>query len=71
MAFAGRGRRRWMAAGMGGAGLAWGDMQVLSTNSPAIALYRRSGFQQTGEIADMFRIDGLSFGYTNMSKRIA
>ena len=29
-------------------GLAWIDLQVLSVNQPAIALYRRAGFIQTG-----------------------
>ena len=48
-------------------GLAWIDLQVLSVNQPAIALYRRAGFIQTGEVADMFRIDGQQFAYTSMA----
>ena len=52
------------------AGFAWIDLQVLSVNAPAIKLYQRSGFQKTGEIPDLFRIDGLSFAYTGMSKRL-
>lgn len=52
------------------AALDWIDLQVLSVNQPAIRLYRRAGFAHTGEIADMFRIDGRSFDFTNMSKRI-
>lgn len=47
--------------------LAWIDLEVLSGNAPARALYRRAGFVQTGEIADMFRIDGERLGYCYMS----
>lgn len=50
--------------------LDWIDLQVLSVNTPAIALYRRNGFVQTGEIPDLFRIDGQSLAYTSMSKRL-
>jgi RimJ/RimL family protein N-acetyltransferase len=50
------------------AGLAWIDLQVLSVNLPAIGLYQRCGFEKTGELADMFRLDGGSFAYTSMSK---
>ena len=53
------------------AALDWIDLQVLSVNQPAIRLYQRAGFAQTSEIADMFRIDGRSFAFTNMSKRIS
>lgn len=47
--------------------LEWIDLEVLSVNEPARALYRKSGFQQTGEIPDMFRIDGERLAYTLMS----
>jgi RimJ/RimL family protein N-acetyltransferase len=50
--------------------LRWIDLQVLSINAPAINLYLRNGFVKTGEVADMFDIDGQSFAYTSMSKRI-
>ncbi|MYM93932.1 GNAT family N-acetyltransferase [Duganella vulcania] len=50
--------------------LDWIDLQVLSVNTPAIALYRHNGFVQTGEIPDLFRIDGRSLAYTSMSKRL-
>ena len=50
--------------------LDWIDLQVLSVNTAAIGLYQKWGFVQTGEIADLFRIDGLSFAYTGMSKRL-
>ncbi|UOD32027.1 GNAT family N-acetyltransferase [Massilia violaceinigra] len=49
------------------AALDWIDLEVLSVNLPARQLYARCGFVQTGEAADMFRIDGESLGYTFMS----
>lgn len=45
----------------------WIDLEVLSINRPARALYRHCGFVEVGEIADMFRIDGESLGYTLMA----
>lgn len=50
--------------------LAWLDLWVLTTNKPARGLYEKSGFVQRGELEDMFRIDGVSYGYTLMSRRI-
>src|SRR5262249_49359918 len=50
-----------------GQGLEWIDLEVLSANVPAVALYRKRGFVRTGEIPDLFRIDGESLAYTYMS----
>ena len=50
--------------------LDWIDLEVLSINQPARGLYQAAGFAQTGEIADLFRIDGQSLGYTLMSRRV-
>lgn len=50
--------------------LAWIDLEVLSANLPARRLYARAGFVQTGEIADLFRIDGQALAYTYMSRRL-
>ena len=50
--------------------LAWIDLEVLSANTPARALYRKRGFVQTGEIADLFRIDGERHGYCYMSLQL-
>jgi YD repeat-containing protein len=50
--------------------LDWIDLEVLSINAPARGLYRAAGFVQTGEIEDLFRIDGESLGYTLMSRRV-
>ena len=47
--------------------LDWIDLEVLSVNEPARALYRKRGFIQTGEIADLLRIDGERHGYVSMS----
>lgn len=51
-------------------GLEWVDLEVLSGNAPARALYRKMGFVQTGEIADLFRIDGERLGYVFMSLQL-
>ena len=51
--------------------LEWIDLQVLSENNPAMQLYARMGFELVGEIPDMFRIDGRSFSYTTMARKIA
>jgi hypothetical protein len=50
--------------------LAWVDLQVISANRAPVRLYQRAGFIEAGEIADMFRIDGRSFDYATMSKRL-
>jgi len=56
----------------GGDGLLrWIDLRVLSSNEPALALYRRSGYQMTGGTPDMFVVDGQSLGYVAMAKRLA
>ncbi|AXA91920.1 GNAT family N-acetyltransferase [Massilia sp. YMA4] len=47
--------------------LDWIDLEVLSVNEPARALYRKRGFVQTGEIADLLRIDGERHGYAYMA----
>ncbi|RSZ58294.1 GNAT family N-acetyltransferase [Massilia atriviolacea] len=52
------------------ASLDWIDLEVLSVNQPARQLYARCGFVQTGETADMFRIDGEALAYTFMSRRL-
>jgi ribosomal protein S18 acetylase RimI-like enzyme len=43
------------------------DLEVLSANAAALALYRKAGFRQIGEYEDMFRIDGESLAYTVMT----
>lgn len=48
-------------------GLEWVDLQVLSNNQAALALYRQAGFVQVGEVPHMFKIDGLAFSYTTMA----
>jgi len=48
----------------------WIDLWVLSSNAPAVHLYKSTGFQKLGEVDDMFRIDGLSEAYTLMTKGI-
>lgn len=50
--------------------LEWMDLQVLSENQAALALYRRAGFVTAGEIKEMFKIDGKTFSSTTMSMRL-
>jgi ribosomal protein S18 acetylase RimI-like enzyme len=52
-------------------GLDWIDLEVLSENAPARALYRKRGFIETGHIPDLFRIEGQSLGYCYMSLALA
>jgi RimJ/RimL family protein N-acetyltransferase len=47
--------------------LAWIDLEVLSVNEPARRLYARAGFVRTGEVRDLFRLDGAKLAYTYMS----
>ncbi|MFD2365021.1 GNAT family N-acetyltransferase [Pseudoduganella sp. GCM10020061] len=52
------------------AGFAWIDLEVLSGNTPAIALYHRAQFGVAGEIVDMYRIDGESHASTLMTRAL-
>lgn len=47
----------------------WIDIEVLSANEPALALYRSAGFEQLCEFTDMYRIDGRSEGVIRMAAR--
>jgi RimJ/RimL family protein N-acetyltransferase len=51
-------------------GLEWLDLQVLTSNDPAMRLYLRTGFVKVGEVPEMFRIDGQSFSETRMAMRL-
>ena len=47
--------------------LKWIDLEVLSENGPAVALYLRAGFTMTARIEDMLEIDGESLDLSYMS----
>jgi RimJ/RimL family protein N-acetyltransferase len=51
-------------------GLEWLDLEVLSANERAIRLHLRAGFSKVGEVPEMFRIDGHSFAWIRMTKRL-
>lgn len=51
--------------------ISWLDLWVIASNTAAISLYNKTKFVKTGEIEDMFRIDGCSYGYISMSKSVA
>jgi ribosomal protein S18 acetylase RimI-like enzyme len=48
-------------------GLKWVDLEVLSDNHPAVALYLRAGFTMTARIEDMLEIDGASHDLSYMT----
>jgi len=52
------------------AGLEWVDLQVLARNEKARRLYARAGFEQTGLIPAMFKIDGQVLDYVLMTRRL-
>jgi RimJ/RimL family protein N-acetyltransferase len=50
--------------------LDWIDLQALSSNNAAIRLYQRFNFVDTGELVDLFRIEGQSMGFRSMTLRL-
>jgi len=56
--------------GAGGPRIDWIDLEVLSANAPACALYARSGFDTVARMADMLRIDGVSHDLSYMTLKL-
>ena len=50
--------------------LEWIDLEVLSLNGAARALYERNAFIKTGEIPALFRLDGEDLSYTYMTRKL-
>jgi ribosomal protein S18 acetylase RimI-like enzyme len=50
--------------------LKWIDLEVLSENHPAVALYLRAGFTMTALIEDMLQIDGVSQDLSYMTRAL-
>ena len=51
-------------------GIDWVDLEVISSNLAARRLYERCGFVFTGEMADLFRIDGEGLGFVYMTQHL-
>lgn len=51
--------------------LDWIDIEVLSVNKPAVALYKHAGFDLLCEIPDLFRIDDKSEAVIRMARKIS
>jgi len=52
-------------------GLKWLDLEVLSANEAAVALYRREDFQMQGGRPDLYLIDGVSLGEIWMARKLS
>lgn len=52
------------------AGLAWLDLWVFAHNAPALALYRKIGFVETGRFPDQFRFRQMSIDDIAMAFRL-
>jgi len=48
----------------------WIDLCVVDGNEPAIRLYQNFDFIEQVNITDRFRVDGVSYGYRMMTKRL-
>lgn len=52
-------------------GIEWIDLQVLAENTPAMALYKSTGFIESGHKVDRFRINGRSVDDVMMTLKLS
>ncbi len=50
--------------------ISWIDLEVLTTNIPAVKLYEKMKFQVLSNTVDMFRIEDISYDYTSMTLNV-
>ncbi|MFK8057985.1 MAG: GNAT family N-acetyltransferase [Saprospiraceae bacterium] len=50
--------------------ISWLDLEVLTSNIPAIRIYKKLEFQILGSVKDMFRIENQSYDYTSMTLNV-
>jgi ribosomal protein S18 acetylase RimI-like enzyme len=46
------------------------DLQVLANNTPAVNLYKALNYIENGRTLDLFRIEGKSYDFVSMSKKV-
>lgn len=50
--------------------ISWIDLQVLTSNTVAISLYKKMNFKELSNTRDMFRIGNISYDYTSMTLNV-
>lgn len=50
--------------------MSWLDLEVMGSNTPAITMYEKMGFQLLSSIPDMFRFNNQSYEYKSMTLKV-